>query len=131
MEQPWTTVQRRKKAEWICQVCEEKFSSREEKHKHIEKKHDNGSKQPMNQKDQTMRRKDIECKRGKSCFRLANGTCWFKHSSVTKSSPQREQRFSPVSELWCQFQENCSRNDCKFKHFEQGFQKKNLPRDRH
>ena len=70
------------KAEWICQVCEKKFVSREEKFNHIGREHENRSRQ----------------------------------------SPS-------VSLLWCQFQDQCSRNNCKYKHFEQGFQKEKLPRN--
>ena len=73
----------RNNAEWICQVCEKKFVSREEKFIHIGRVHEN-----------------------------------------------RAGQTSSVSHLWCQFQDKCSRSNCKFKHFEQGFQKENMLRNR-
>ena len=107
----------RRKPEWSCPACKEKFTSQQEKHSHKCRQHD----------AQTVheRRKNTECNRGPSCYRLAQGSCWFKHSSVQKTSPQGVQR----SALWCKWQDMCSNKSCIFRHFEQNFPQRRQPRN--
>ena len=103
----------RRNPEWSCYNCKEKFSSRQEKHSHKCQQHDAPSVEE--------RRKNTECKRGQSCFRLAQGSCWFKHSSVQNRKGQQGHRSAGSNGLWCRYQDQCTTKDCSFKHFEQGF----------
>ena len=113
-EQPWTTARNRGRRgggekQLYCNKCEMKYNNQNEKEKHMCEQNHNTS--------VDKRRKNTECNRGPNCFRLKNGTCWFKHSGLSKTSPQGGQR----SELWCKWQDKCSNNSCHFRHFGQGF----------
>ena len=125
-EEPWQTAQRRRPKQprpaqvLNCNNCKKKFTSREEKQNH---KCNHVEERRRDHIQPTTRRKDIECSRGPNCFRLANGTCWFKHTSVRNSSPHMGQEKSSNSTLWCRYQDKCTRSSCEYRHFEQGFQK--------
>ena len=67
--------------EWKCHACSEKFANKNEKHSHKCQQHDYNTVEE--------RRKNTECKRGPSCFRLAQGSCWFKHSPVQNTRGQQ------------------------------------------
>ena len=110
----------RKNPEWNCHVCKEKFASQKDKHSHRCQQHDSDTVKET--------RKKTECRRGLSCFRLAQGSCWFKHSSVQNTRGQQGQRSaesktSSNATFWCKYQVKCTRNSCTYKHFDQGFQK--------
>ena len=134
-EQPWTKVQRGKKQraplpqgrpdqQLSCDQCKKMFKGKEEKRRHVCTKHQS------KQQEQEEKRKNTECRRGSSCFRLANNTCWFKHSELLNKSPQRGQgRVQSV--LWCQFQDQCNKSSCTYKHFEQDFLQRNPSRNQH
>ena len=107
----------RSKPEWSCYNCKEKFKSRQEKHSHKCQLHDALTVEE--------RRKNTECKRGPSCFRLAQGSCWFKHSSVQSRKGQQGQRSAGSTGLWCRYQDQCTTRNCSSKHFEQGFPTRN------
>ena len=77
--------------------------------------------------EQEQRRKNTECRRGSSCFRLANNTCWFKHSEVLNISPQQG-HVQTQPALWCQLQDQCTNASCTYRHFGQGFPQRNLSR---
>ena len=112
----------RRNLEISCQTCSKTFSNHREKHSHRCEQHDNESVQE--------RRKNTDCKRGPSCFRLAEGSCWFRHSPVPKRPGQQGQRSatSKDKDLWCRFQDKCTTRNCTYKHFELGFQQRNQHR---
>ena len=74
----------KKNTQLNCHVCKEKFNNQQAKHNHKCIQHDKKSVQE--------KRKNTECNRGPSCFRLAEGSCWFKHSSVPNRPGQQGQR---------------------------------------
>ena len=120
-QEPWQTVQRRRPKQVLhCNNCEEKFNSREEKQRH---KCQHAGARRQDRLEPSTRRKDIECFRGPNCFRLANDTCWFKHSLVQSSSSHRGQEKASNTTLWCKYQDKCTNSSCSYKHFGQGFQK--------
>ena len=120
-EEPWQTVQRRRPKQVLhCNNCEEKFNSREEKQRH---KCQHAGVRRQDRLEPSTRREDIECFRGPNCFRLANDTCWFKHSLVQNSSSHRGQEKASNTTLWCKYQDKCTNSSCAYKHFGQGFQK--------
>ena len=125
-EESWRTVQRSRPKQprpaqvLDCNKCKETFRSREEKQNHMCQY---GEARKRGHTETSSRRKDIECSRGPNCFRLANGTCWFKHTSVRNSLPHRGQEKSSNTDLWCKYQDKCTNNRCTYRHFEQGFQK--------
>ena len=108
----------RNNPEWSCHVCREKFTSQKEKHSHSCREHDTVKE----------RRKNTECNRGPSCFRLAQGSCWFNHSSVQNTRGHQGQRSAESKSLWCKYQDQCTDKNCSFKHFELGFQTRNQSR---
>ena len=108
-----TGMDHRRNTKFDCQICKEKFNNQQEKHNH-NCQHEKKSVQD--------RRKNTECNRGPSCFRLAEGSCWFKHSSVLKRPVQQGQKSTESKTLWCKYQDQCTTRNCSYKHFELGFQ---------
>ena len=113
-----SSKEHRKFTELNSHICRQKFASQEEKRSHSCQEHDTVM----------ARRKNTDCNRGPSCFRLAQGSCWFKHSTVQNRRRQQgkrsaESKTSSNTTLWCQYQDKCTRNSCTYKHFDQGFQK--------
>ena len=96
-----------------CYVCKEKINNQQEKHTH---------KCQHEKKSLQERRKKPECNRGPSCFRLAEGSCLFKHSSVLQRKTQQGQRSAETKTLWCKYQDQCTTRNCSYRHFEMDFQ---------
>ena len=125
-EEPWQTVDRRRPKQshsdqaWACNKCNEKFTNWGEKRTHKCQHEQNNRKNTI---AANTNKKDIECFRGPNCFRLANNTCWFKHTSVQKTSPHGGHKASSNTTFWCKFQDKCTRSSCTYKHFDPGFQK--------
>ena len=109
-----------RKLDLSCQNCKKRFSNNKEKHTQSCGQHEQETVQE--------RRKNTDCKRGPSCFRLAEGSCWFRHSSVQNRPGQQGQKSAESKGLWCRFQDQCTTRNCTYKHFEMGFQTKNPPR---
>ena len=104
---------------WKCFFCNITFKGKEERDNHI-----CGEQPFQTEQEQIYRRNKSheKCKRGPQCHFLKLGKCHFSHAHdvETYSQPQGHQRSTTKKNMWCAYQDKCSkRQTCLYKHIDE------------
>ena len=103
------------KSTYKCEKCSFEADKKETLEEHIKNKH------KERQTSNTL------CKNGASCHFKAQNRCKFFHNengnkNHTKKDVQEKTSAKEINynkkQLWCKFQDDCTKTDCKHKHFE-------------
>ena len=78
-----------RKPEHKCSFCQTMLYSQEARRNHICSAH---KFKTVEQQVKEVERRNIPCRCGDSCFRVAKGKCWFKHSALINTIPPQGQR---------------------------------------
>ena len=83
-------------------------------------------------KEYTKTKSSRKCKRGASCEFKVRGNCYFVHNEdgeevKNKNSFHKANTISKRGNFWCKYQDQCSKSQCEFKHFEKIFIEKPAP----
>ena len=118
----WETLRRARNAQWwTCNFCQAVFKTNATRQSHVCRNHPY---QSVKDQELQLNRRNIKCKRGNYCEFNSKGKCWFSHEvTSTEMRQQQPQQQQQQPQMWCKYQENCNKsNNCRFKHFDQGFQ---------
>ena len=78
-------------------------------------------------KKQSRKQSNKICTRGENFVFKKRCTCFYYHEDV-RVQGRTVKTYNRKSEIYCKFQESCSKSYCKFKHFESNFPQKPAPK---